>query len=146
MVFQIRVATKEDAHEIDRLNRDVLPENQTLEEWIELVGDDDTHCYVAYKNDKLVGYCLGKYCSEDKTGYIYSIGVHEEHRHIGVGYQVLLATMNSMSANSIGLHVRVGNKPAQSLYKKLGFVKKYVVDDFYGDGESAYVMLHNRIK
>ncbi len=40
----------------------------------------------------------------------------------------------------INLEVRVTNQPAITLYEALGFEKRKVLPQYYGDGEDAYLM------
>jgi len=48
--------------------------------------------------------------------------------------------MRLYNAKQAFLEVRVSNKPAISLYEKLGFKVLRVIRGYYSDGEDAYVM------
>jgi ribosomal-protein-alanine N-acetyltransferase len=48
---------------------------------------------------------------------------------------------DNYGAEAVYLEVRVSNKEAISLYKKLGFEEVRIVKEYYRDGEDAYVMV-----
>ncbi|MEM3896759.1 MAG: ribosomal protein S18-alanine N-acetyltransferase, partial [Archaeoglobaceae archaeon] len=78
------------------------------------------------------------------TGKIVSIAVRKEFRGHGIGEALLREAIKRLRARGktkIALEVRVSNKPAQELYKKLGFRIVDTIPSYYSDGEDAYYMV-----
>lgn len=73
-----------------------------------------------------------------------SIAVRVDFRRKGIGYAIMLAMTEMLSANgvaTINLEVRVSNMPAIKLYKKYGFKECGVRPGYYLDnGEDALIM------
>jgi len=51
-----------------------------------------------------------------------------------------MINMQKYNAKECYLEVRISNKPAITLYKKLGFQTVKVIRHYYMDGEDAYLM------
>ena len=62
---------------------------------------------------------------------IVSFAIKKELRGRGLGKTLLTYTLNE---------VRVSNKIAQSLYKKMGFREMGIIPNYYHDGEDALLM------
>ena len=96
---------------------------------------------VADIGNAVVGYVVISYKEEEAK--IMSVAVKKEFRRKGIG-QMLLKDVIRRARNKgirrITLEVRVSNKIAQQLYKKLGFEVAGVLEAYYSDGESAYLM------
>jgi len=92
-------------------------------------------------NNKIVGF-VSFYLKEPTIGWINMIGVSKEHR--GKGYaQVLMkyamdALYNQAGVTEVGLYVKKENIPAQTLYKKLGFIEDH------SPSEALYVYKHTK--
>ena len=76
--------------------------------------------------------------------HITTFGVHPEWRRQGVGSQLLLRLLElslELHAARMTLEVRVGNVPAQELYRRFGFAIAGTRPRYYtDDGEDAFVM------
>lgn len=81
-----------------------------------------------------------------EDSHVTNIAVHPTHRGQGLGERMmheLMARAVARGCNRMTLEVRVSNTPAQSLYRKLGFVTSpgAVRKGYYTDtGEDAIVM------
>ena len=79
-----------------------------------------------------------------RSGHVVSIAVLSEHRGRGLGYVLMAYAMKTMyeeyKCSETYLEVRVSNKPAISLYEKLGYRVVKTERNYYLDGEDAYVM------
>lgn len=102
--------------------------------------------YIVIENgEQLVGY-IGAWIVIDEV-HITNIAILPEFRGQKLGEQ-LLGTMMEQSkrlgAKSMTLEVRVSNKVAQNLYKKLGFQNGAIRKNYYTDNqEDALVMWVN---
>ena len=89
---------------------------------------------------------VGVYSEPDRDprGHVISIAVLPEHRRRGIATALMKEALSRMAerygATECYLEVRVSNKPAISLYEKLGFRKADTIPHYYLDGEDAYLM------
>lgn len=119
------------------------PRNPSFDMFVYLTYCNDL--FVADIGNKVVGYVVTM--DVDKvTGKIVSIAVRKEFRRRGIGETLLRRAIERLKAkgkNKIALEVRTSNKPAQELYKKLGFKIVETIPSYYSDGEDAYYMVLN---
>ncbi|HEU16076.1 MAG TPA: ribosomal-protein-alanine N-acetyltransferase [Nitrososphaeria archaeon] len=157
--YVVRRATREDLREVIRLNRENLPENYSEEFFEEVLESNPETFLVAEESGAdgrgrtgLAGYIM---CRVEigfplvgraplvKKGHVISIAVAPEHRRKGVGMALMVEGMNALRSrgcSEVYLEVRVGNTPAISLYRKLGFRVSRRIPGYYRDGEDAFVM------
>ena len=79
----------------------------------------------------------------DKIGHITTIGIAPEYRKRGLAKKLLLHVEESLrkrNVESILLEVRVDNYMAQNLYHRLDYSILQKLDNYYSDGEAAYLM------
>ncbi len=109
----------------------------------------DLFVYLAYGSEiivadigaMVVGYVVLVYREEEAK--IMSIAVKKEFRRRGIGKMLLreaIKKAREKGAKRLLLEVRVSNIAAQELYKKFGFRVAGVIESYYSDGESAYLM------
>jgi len=78
-----------------------------------------------------------------KKGHIVSVAVLPQNRRKGIGEALVKKAMKQMllyKAKQCFLEVRVSNRPAVDLYKKLGFQVARTIKGYYSDGEDAHMM------
>ena len=96
---------------------------------------------VAAINRKIVGYALAFHT---QTGAeIHSIAVAPAERGRGVAIALLkriIALLRRRGFETISLNVRLENKAAIQLYRKLGFHRVRRVNGYYEDGAPAWRM------
>jgi ribosomal-protein-alanine N-acetyltransferase len=117
-------------------SRDVAfpPEITTflLEEATALVAEDGT----------VAGFIIGFVSGE--WGKVVTLDVLPERRGEGLGRGLMEALEEEMTSQGAGaslLEVAVENRGALSLYSKLGYVKAAILEDYYGPGEDALLMM-----
>ncbi|MHC1582198.1 MAG: ribosomal protein S18-alanine N-acetyltransferase [Candidatus Syntropharchaeia archaeon] len=97
---------------------------------------------VAEVDGRIVGFIIA-ILTMDGEGRIFSIAVDEGYRRKGIGTALLNSAfeiLKEKGVDSVRLEVRVTNHPAQSLYRKLGFVDVGFIPNYYRNGEDAIVM------
>ncbi|MFN3384563.1 MAG: ribosomal protein S18-alanine N-acetyltransferase [Archaeoglobaceae archaeon] len=142
MQVVIREYSIRDFNEVLEIDREVFnPRNPSFDMFVYL-----TYCneiLVADIGNKIAGYVVTM--DVDKfTGKIVSIAVKKEFRGHGIGEALLreaIERLRAIGKTKIALEVRVSNKPAQELYKKLGFRTVETIPGYYSDGEDAYYMV-----
>lgn len=156
--YLVRRATRGDLREVIRLNRENLPENYSDEFFEEVLESNPLTFLVAQREGDaegkggLVGYIM---CRVEigfplvgrsplvKKGHVISVAVEEGHRRRGIGNALMAEAMKALRSrgcSEVYLEVRVGNDPAISLYRRLGFRVSRRIPGYYRDGEDAYVM------
>ncbi len=109
----------------------------------------DLFVYLAYGSEiivadigaMVVGYAVLVY--REGEAKIMSIAVKKEFRRRGIGKMLLreaIKKAKEKGSRRLLLEVRVSNVAAQQLYKKFGFRVVGVLESYYSDGESAYLM------
>jgi len=100
---------------------------------------------IAEGESPLPGYVIARPDREDRRCLeIASIAVREQARGGGIGTRLLKELMRiarEKGARRLSLEVSVLNARAQSLYRRLGFVRQRVIPGYYGPGEDGIRML-----
>lgn len=151
--YSIRLATESDLDKVININMVSLPEHYPRSFYEELLEKWGKAFYVAVDpKGEIVGYIMNRVERKPgffkyflvKSGHVVSIAVLKEHRQRGLGYALMAYALRSLheeyDCSETYLEVRVSNKPAISLYEKLGYRIVKVEKGYYLDGEDAYVM------
>jgi ribosomal-protein-alanine N-acetyltransferase len=97
--------------------------------------------FVATSQRQVIGYALALH-GKTRAG-IHSIAVAPAQRGRGVAVALLLriiALLRRRGLETVSLNVRLENKTAIRLYRRLGFQRAQRVDGYYEDGASAWLM------
>ena len=126
-----------------RIEAQVYPRPWSLGLFIGELSLRTTRVYtVARVRGVVVGYCGLMLSGED--GHITTLAVDPEWQRRGVATRLLLhmaRTAASRGARHLTLEVRVGNQPAQSLYRSFGFYPAGVRKNYYVETkEDALIM------
>lgn len=146
--FTIRKFRLEDLNAVRRINKVFLPENYPEYFFRSLYNNCPDGFLVATVEDEVIGYIMCRLevsyslFKKIKWAHIVSIAVDERYRRRGVGTALLNGAIRNLKDKVDGfyLEVRVSNKPAISLYEKLGFEITKRISKYYMDGEDAYLM------
>jgi ribosomal-protein-alanine N-acetyltransferase len=113
----------------------------------EIEGNHCARYVVAEQDGKIRGYG-GMWIILDEA-HITNVAVHPHFRGMGIGEAIMKALIRTaayLKVESMTLEVRVSNKVAQNLYKKLGFSSVGVRKGYYTDnGEDALIMWKDRL-
>ena len=101
-------------------------------------------------NDEVIAFCLIEYLYEKDTVEIDLLCVKREFKGNHLGKSLLsycINYCNELDFKNFALHVSTTNTPAFNLYKKLGFVIKDFIQQYYDDEKpedsDAYLMTLN---
>ncbi|MEM4721056.1 MAG: ribosomal protein S18-alanine N-acetyltransferase [Candidatus Methanomethylicaceae archaeon] len=150
--YTIREFRPEDIDAVMTINKVCLPENYSPAFFLEHHYENPKIFLVAEADGKVVGYnmCRIEFGISNlrtafaKKGHVISIAVMKEYRNRGIGYNLMIEGIKRVrecGATEIYLEVRVSNKPAIELYRKLGFKASRIIEAYYRDGEDAYLMV-----
>lgn len=112
----------------------------------ELTKNRFAHYIVVENNKGIIGYC-GVWVIIDE-GHITNIALLPEYRGNGIGTLLLKQVMKhtrSLGAKTLTLEVRVSNKVAQHLYRKLGFVDGGLRKNYYEDNQEDGLIMWVRL-
>lgn len=154
--YSIREFKESDLSQVVNINYNCLPENYPDFFFLGIYYKYPKSFLIAEINDeinnKVVGYVM--YRKEkgissfglkwvDK-GHLVSIAVLPDHRGKKIGKNLLLGGIQSMkfdyNVKEIILEVRVSNTPAIKMYQKNQFEIVQTLNQYYKDGENAYLM------
>jgi ribosomal-protein-alanine N-acetyltransferase len=96
---------------------------------------------VAKLGGEIVGYAIGE--KDKDSGLIVSVAVKKEWRRRGIGRKLiekLLENFKKEGMKIVFLHVREENREAINFYQALGFKIIELVENYYSNGENAYLM------
>lgn len=102
---------------------------------------DEATTLVAEDGD-VVGFVMGFVSGE--WGKVVTLDVLPEHRREGLGRRLMEALEEefaSQGARACLLEVAVENRGALFLYAKLGYAEIALLEDYYGPGEEAQLMM-----
>jgi ribosomal-protein-alanine N-acetyltransferase len=96
---------------------------------------------VAEEEGEVVGYLLGTLLMDEAR--LLLIAVKDKYRRKGVGSRLVAEYVESVRgrANMVRLEVRTNNLAAQTFYFKLGFRFVGMINNYYRNGDNAYVMV-----
>lgn len=152
-VFRVREASAADLARVIMINRRCLPENYTYFFFNSILQNYPRTFLVAEIGGDLAGYIMCRVergfsklskLNLTRLGHVISIAVLPEYRRRGIAKALLRKAMKVLKeeygCEEAYLEVRVSNRPAISLYRKLGFEVVKISRRYYVDGEDAYVM------
>lgn len=90
---------------------------------------------------EVIGFIMG-YIS-GRGGAVYTLDVHPAYRRRGVGYRLILALedeLSALGAKAIRLEAAFENPQAMELYHKAGYYERELVRNYYGRGKDAVRM------
>ncbi len=145
-VYEIRSLTNKQLKEVLKLNLRCFKsgENYTKFTFSYLLNESNTLSYrIVTPSDQMVAFVFVM-TGEDGTGHITTIGVAPEHRRRGLADKLLRHTEESLrrrNINTVMLEVRVGNLPAQNLYREFGYAIVQRLVSYYNNGEDGFLMV-----
>jgi len=151
--FIIRRFKPTDLERIMYINQLCLPENYSSSFFLDLYERFPKAFVVAEENGEIIGYAMCRiersipsfrFTSLAKKGHLISIAVLPKYQHQGIGQALMQEIMKAMldyEAKECYLEVRVTNTSAINLYKRLGFQVARTLQNYYVDGEDAYLMM-----
>ena len=150
--FTKRPFKPSDLDKVMNINRVCLPENYAPYFFMDLYKHYPATFMVAEQGEEVIGYImcrietgftnLGGF-SLSKKAHVVSIAVLPDYQRLGIGSALMQEAMQRMpeyKAKECYLEVRVSNIPAVEMYKKLGFRIHRTAQQYYADGENAYIM------
>ena len=94
------------------------------------------------REDEIAGFIMAAKVGP-KKGHIVTVDVQPDFRRRGLGEQLMLAVSKRLAevgVETVRLETAIGNRPAQELFRKLGFGRIGKAKAYYPDGSDAWVM------
>ena len=142
--MQIRKATIEDVDEI--FSMESLFASPYKKEAIkyEMLENPTSNILVATSDDSKIVYGFIDFWITFDSATICQLAVKNEYQNKGIASMLLNESYMILRANDVlfyTLEVRESNVKAINLYKKHGFVKVIVKEQYYSNGENAIYMM-----
>ncbi|HVE55635.1 MAG TPA: ribosomal protein S18-alanine N-acetyltransferase [Pyrinomonadaceae bacterium] len=143
--YEIHPLTEKHLKEVMRVNLRCFKkgENYTKHTFSFLLSEPTTLSYrVSTPDEQIVGFIF--VMTNQGTGHITTIGVAPEHRRRGLAEKLLAHTeeaLRSRDIATVSLEVRVSNIAAQSLYRGLSYTIVQRLNNYYNNGEDAFLMV-----
>lgn len=136
----IRRFKKKDLPRVLEIEKDSFPK-EPYDDFVflqyHLMFPDNFLLYLDKYLENILGYIIFR-----PDGHIISIAVDKHFRRRGIGSKLIKKVIESTN-NRAKVEVRESNIIAQSLYKKIGFVRTGIIPDYYR-GEAAVIMEYTR--
>ncbi|MGF2614285.1 ribosomal-protein-alanine N-acetyltransferase [Rossellomorea vietnamensis] len=141
--YTIRLMSVEDLDDIMEVERESFTIPWTRDAFQNEIETNHFATYIVMEDKgRVIGYC-GVWIIVDEA-HITNIAVLPSYRGQGLGDKLLKSMIEiakEMGARTMTLEVRVSNSPAQSLYRKFGFMDGGIRKNYYSDNqEDALVM------
>lgn len=126
--------------------------NEAVTDWYDTdqleteLDQERTVLLVAERDGTIVGFSHANWNEPESEGYILRIYVHPDHRHEGVGHELLeqtCATLASHDIDRINAMVLAENDPGNAFYDEFGFEYADERETMIGDEtypENRYVL------
>jgi ribosomal-protein-alanine N-acetyltransferase len=143
--YEIHTLTEKHLKEVMRVNLRCFKkgENYTKHTFSFLLNEPTTLSYrVATPKESIVGFIF--VMTNQGTGHITTIGVLPEHRRRRLAQKMIQHAEEALRRREIAtvsLEVRVSNIAAQSLYRGLGYAIVQRLNNYYNNGEDAFLMV-----
>ena len=144
-VYEIHPLTEKHLKEVMRVNLRCFKkgENYTKHTFSFLLNEPTTLSYrVSTPEESIVGFVF--VMTSQGTGHLTTIGIAPEHRRRGLAQKMLLHIEKALKQRgiaTISLEVRVSNIAAQSLYRGMGYTIVQRLNNYYNNGEDAFLMV-----
>lgn len=140
---RIRRAADKDLVRIAFIENESYRTSPYPKELLEKLLSDNNESFLIAEDasNGIIGYCVS--ASEGQTAHLISIAVLPGHRRRGAGTRLMTALiqyLRSGGIESLWLEVDWRNEEAIRLYKKLGFMKIMLLENYYSDGSDAIRM------
>lgn len=135
--FVIRELTTEDIKELIEVQRAVylgsLPWSRSA--FVSELVSPLPHLYLCAENDRqLVAFCGCRIIGDD--GHVTNVAVLPEFQGVGIGtylLQQIEVFAEKRGCRTMSLEVRLSNRDAQRLYRKLGYVSRAIKEAYYDE-------------
>ncbi|MBX3195569.1 MAG: ribosomal protein S18-alanine N-acetyltransferase [Microbacteriaceae bacterium] len=145
MTWSQRRATLDDLDELMALETEIYPDDAWSREIMAgELGNEHGYYLVALADDGAVDAYAGLLAPIGTgQGDIQTVSVAPRARRRGLARSMVLQLLNEARRRGVEelfLEVRVGNEPAETLYRELGFEDLAVRPNYYGPGADARTM------
>jgi len=144
--YSIKPLTTVQISELLRLNLRCFPEGDSYNKhtFNYLLNEPTTLSYqIVTPSEDLVAFAFVM-INGNGAAHLTTIGVAPEHRRRGLGLRLIEHLEKLLKQKQVGtiiLEVRVGNLPAQNLYRRMGYAVVQRINNYYNNGEDCYLMM-----
>ena len=149
-VYAIHPLTEKHIKEVLRLNLRCFKdgENYTKHTFSYLMSEPNTLSFKTVTADnEIVGFVFVM-VNTNGAAHLTTICIAPEHRRRRLAERLLDHMDNALrnrGINTVMLEVRVGNVPAQNLYRRVGYTIVQRIENYYSNGEDCFLMMKSLI-
>ncbi|MBL1230484.1 ribosomal protein S18-alanine N-acetyltransferase [Enterococcus sp. BWB1-3] len=142
--YFVREITQDDIKDLLMIEREVYEGEVpwTRSAFLNELHSKNPHLYIlVQKEGKTVGFIGCRVIEAD--GHITNVAVAKKEQGKGIAVYLLkeaIAFSKNHQCTNMSLEVRLSNKHAQGIYRKLGFSSNKITEGYYDDGEHALEM------
>jgi ribosomal-protein-alanine N-acetyltransferase len=133
---EIRLAKDKDRYHIKSVSEKSLPIKYDIFYWSKLIANKKS--FVSIVENKIIGYIAVR-----NDGCIVSFAILKEYQGFKLGRQLIETCIYNCSLQGLSnfyLHVDVNNIKAYNLYESIGFKMIKICENYYANGNNAYLM------
>ncbi|MFP3872479.1 MAG: GNAT family N-acetyltransferase [Candidatus Natronoplasma sp.] len=137
--MSIRECEEKDIDEVIQIEEESFDHPYPDEVFYHHLGSDLFLVYEDPDKGSITGYVMGE--ERDDHGVIISIAISPSSRFEGIGTTLMEVVQSRMDTDHFFVTVRPSNQGAIRFYKKKGFIKVGMIEDYYENGEDAVAMV-----
>lgn len=137
--FQVETTFPDAVIELDQK---YFPHPWTPDQWHEL-NPAQHHLFTWAVENKLVGYALFQYLTDDDTAHLLKILINPDERGSGESqrfWSAIMSFLESRDLQHVYLEVEASNARAIGFYEKCGFAVIRRNKAYYSNGDDALIM------
>jgi len=141
MKLNVKPASSADLQKLYEIEKECFSsEAFSLEQLAFLLENPSSISLIALADNEIAGFIIGVIHKSFKTGnvgHVFTLDVAKKYRRKGIALRLLQELekkFKEKNAKESILEVRLGNKAAKKLYKKLGYEEILCLKNYYGKG------------
>ncbi len=144
MEYTVSLMTLADVDDVAEIERQSFPIPWSRAAFVDELTRNERALYIVVRDESGTAAGYGGMWLVCEEAHVTNVAVRSDRRRRGAGTAIMIALMGmaqARGASRMTLEVRVSNRPAQELYRRLGFVPAGVRPRYYMDNrEDALIM------
>lgn len=116
----------------------------SLEELRSFIHHRGARTWVAEVEGEIVGFLVGQHFPRNLSAHIVTLDVKQASRRQGIGKTLMGAAevwARDLDCQRLSLETAEDNLEAQAFYVHLGYARMGTIENYYGNGATAWVMV-----
>jgi [ribosomal protein S18]-alanine N-acetyltransferase len=141
--YTVRVCTADDLGDLAAIENESHAAPWTKPLLLDAISGENKHGLAAIgASGAVAGFCCYQTILDESELHTIAVGpIYRRHGIASLLLEQLFGRLQALGIKRLFLEVRESNQPALGLYRKKGFLQESVRKEYYGDGETAIVMV-----